>query len=430
MATDRIDLTQVQLYVPNADPILVNAEWEYTSSDLATGYSQQILRINDVFNRPRGYYTSNPDGLAADVATVKDALSQLQIMAVNGGVSANTPTSTKQYFLTTEMATNLDLLLRTFVAAGSTDPANDVTEAILLKWKDLSIQTPVIGDILRSAVNTLQGNRSIQALIELEYVRAGNELVNDQLGDLESGLTVNQKLIDLLGNLQQLRNNLVVLNRPTSNFAVIAGATTTNFPGKYEALASAHFQPPIFPIPPSTLIRYIPVSGTGNPFRTIPVSLSLRGQSIFQQLLGFQDSLARFLPSIARLVGATGVADPNSLYGRLKSVQNDLNTLFQFNGQAASLLSDPIQKATALYAYLTDRNDTANATLLNADGKTAGTGQQLVDLAITSAQNLNDTQKEAVRNFLFLFEEYYKSASAVLQRISQIIEKMAQNISR
>ena len=45
-------------------------------------------------------------------------------------------------------------------------------------------------------------------------------------------------------------------------------------------------------------------------------------------------------------------------------------------------------------------------------------------------QALIDVQKEDVRNFLFVFEEFYKSASAILQRISQMIEKMAQNISR
>jgi hypothetical protein len=46
--------------------------------------------------------------------------------------------------------------------------------------------------------------------------------------------------------------------------------------------------------------------------------------------------------------------------------------------------------------------------------------------AITAAQSTNDQQNEDVRNFLNLFEQYYKSASALLQAISQIIQKMAQ----
>jgi hypothetical protein len=49
-------------------------------------------------------------------------------------------------------------------------------------------------------------------------------------------------------------------------------------------------------------------------------------------------------------------------------------------------------------------------------------------LAITSAQGLNDTQTEQVRQYMFIFEEYYKSASALLNAITQIIQKFAQGI--
>lgn len=56
--------------------------------------------------------------------------------------------------------------------------------------------------------------------------------------------------------------------------------------------------------------------------------------------------------------------------------------------------------------------------------------QQAITNAITAGENLNDTQKDKVRQFMFVFEEYYKSASAILTKITQIIQRMAQGIAR
>jgi hypothetical protein len=77
-------------------------------------------------------------------------------------------------------------------------------------------------------------------------------------------------------------------------------------------------------------------------------------------------------------------------------------------------------------AWITDNyNKTATVGVTSA-----GLIQQHITDAITAGQSLNTTQTESVRNFLYLFEEYYKSASAVLQAISQLIQKMADGIAR
>lgn len=80
----------------------------------------------------------------------------------------------------------------------------------------------------------------------------------------------------------------------------------------------------------------------------------------------------------------------------------------------------------ALYLWLMDeQGDTGINPNLDE-----GEIQRNLAVATTAAQNLNDTQKEEVRRFLLVFEEYYKSASAILNKITQIIEKIAQGISR
>ena len=119
-------------------------------------------------------------------------------------------------------------------------------------------------------------------------------------------------------------------------------------------------------------------------------------------------------------------------YSKLKTISQDFDKLF------ARLSTDPNapipanstfsaqQKASALVRWIIDNYDKRQG----VDANLGGAAQQNVTFAITSAQSLNDTQKEDVRRFLFVFEEYYKSASAMLQAITQIIQKMAQGISK
>lgn len=56
--------------------------------------------------------------------------------------------------------------------------------------------------------------------------------------------------------------------------------------------------------------------------------------------------------------------------------------------------------------------------------------QRHLNTAVVAAQSLNDSQKEELRRRMFEFEEFYKSASSLISKITQIIEKLAQNISR
>jgi len=91
------------------------------------------------------------------------------------------------------------------------------------------------------------------------------------------------------------------------------------------------------------------------------------------------------------------------------------------------------------YHYMVGLNPVNSGAVLNplGDGYLAGSAnnaalagkfQQDITLAITAAQSLNNTQTEQVRAYMLNFEQFYKSASALLSAITQIIQNMAQNI--
>lgn len=402
----------------------IYAEYDYTDPSVAAEYYDQISILNAILNRD----TSTSPITATDVANVNAALAALQTLAING-LSANStanivpPVVTmKQYFLTSQMATNLDLLYRSFEAVGATGSPPSLNLTQLTQWKDLSTVSPVITDVLRAATYAAASNRSLQSLIELEYVKTGSDLIGDKLSGLNDALTITNSVLNSLANLQDIRNRMVVTTPsgytlPTS--AMInpdsdgsGGIHAADIMSAYRAAASLYFNQIVVP-------RVSPSLITGG-------ATTAAGDTVYNSLLAIQRSLLAFIPQLSGIIGSAGLIDSSSLYNRIKKISSDLSAMFQTAGQPAATLTSATDKANALQTYLLDNNVSA----FFVTGRSAGDGQSNLSFGVTAAQGLNDTQKEDVRRFLNVFEEYYKSASAILQRISQMIEKMAQNISR
>jgi hypothetical protein len=405
----------------------VYAEFDYTDPSVAAEYYQQIQVLNEIMNRSSA--TPPVTLTAADVANVNAALAALQTLATNGLQANSTanivpPVVTmKTYYLTTQMATNLDLLYRTFSAVGATGTSPPtVTLPQLKQWKDLSTVSTTIQDVLQAATYAAASNRSLQSLIELEYVKTGSDLIGEKLSGLNDALTVSNNVLNSLANLQDIRNRMVV-NQPVGYVFPTSIMIDPNSDGKsgihaadimsaYRGKASQYFNATIVPQVSPSLISGGATTATGD--------------ATYAQLLAIQKSLLAFIPALSAVIGSAGLADSNSLYNRIKKISQDFTDMFQNGGIAAASLTTATDKAKAMQTYLLDNNVSA----FKVTGHSTGDGQSDLSFGITAGQALNDTQKEDVRRFLNVFEEYYKSAASILQRISQMIEKMAQNISR
>ncbi|MEX1012457.1 MAG: hypothetical protein WDZ27_02050 [Waddliaceae bacterium] len=108
-----------------------------------------------------------------------------------------------------------------------------------------------------------------------------------------------------------------------------------------------------------------------------------------------------------------GRVDQESLLAKLQVVQNDIENAFNTTSSTEN----------ALRVWISDRYN-------QTDSESAGLIQRNITNAIVAAESLNDSQKSEVRRFLYVFEEYYKSSAAILQKITQLIERIAQGISR
>jgi|GEM_PF-2690682 len=483
---DPVNLDRIPVYgISNFSNLMtyIYTEYDYTnglmvSSGDGTGYNDYFQVIYQVYskgvqinyNAAGSFNSITPiNGTAisqADADAVADALRGLAALAVNGKtlpVDATRPdTPYKKYFLTVDMARNLDALYRTFVAAGidvnSVLAGGGITQIQLQNWKDLSILSSTTQTVMIDGANIPAGNRSLQALIELEYVKTANELINAKMTDLEKALSTTKNVLDTLTQLQQLHNQLTTVGKSSIEkfmFQLESGGqfVTFNYNKKvytyvdnsgnltevsidsgsewvekvWTKAASAYFGSPISPQIVSTYVTYNSIGQ--------PVTLLTAGLDAIKDLLRLKSSIAIELSNLDGITSAADKSNPASLFGRLKAVLSDLNSRLVYSGSGGPItlnstdLTGPTTRLLSAFSnWMLDSYD--KRTESGANAANAGRIQDNLTQALTAGQSLNDSQKQDVRNFLFIFEEYYKSASSILQAISQIITKMAQGIYR
>ncbi|MFV0339104.1 MAG: hypothetical protein ACK5MA_00530 [Parachlamydiaceae bacterium] len=456
----------------------VRYEFEKTSPVVAGVYLQQIQVLYNIFNTPTGTALDS-----ADVAAAQSAFLELQNLATgNAGVVQNPDGSLQVYYLTLDMLRPLDVLFRSFEAVGAGNPSAGLTLDQLNRWKDYSVVSPLIQNTLAQALNATATNRSIQSLVELDYVSAGNDLIAEKLSGLEGAITLTKDIMSVLTTIQNLRNGALTVHDRTdisapvpfdTNFNVVplgsaptfASREANAFQRSYLLYNSYYYTANVIPIPKDSLFSVMEgkygadwstVQPTGNivnsfdilsalyHFRPNPKILEMSvypgnagllsqsGVDLFKALVqqvlllsGYKGQLSARFPE--------QVGDANSLYTAISKIYTPLvETLDQENylsivRQGLTPGGFSPNDAKALFAWLVDNPDSKGA-ITGINGDAAGDIQDAINKSTVAGQALNDTQKENVRNFLFVFEEFYKSASAILQRLSQIIEKMAANI--
>lgn len=395
---------------------------DYTSGAVANEYSANVQTIYNLYNQTSPYTVTS-----GDVTNIQNAVTNLITLA-NTGNAGN--------YMTQQMASSVNLLLVSFQAVGATDPTA-INATQLQQWKDLSLTSSSIQNTMSAALGAVAANTSLQSMIELDYVTTGNNMINGQLTSLDNALNTTSSVLSSLTNIQNIMNDVTVNSvAPFSAGEAIgyvppgspAGTAALSYQSAYAILASAHFNQPVGIHVNSVLMTY----GANG----LPTGLTTAGLSVFNSLLALRNSLIAFLPGLSAAVGSA-VTDPNSLYGTVKKLITDFSQTFgistiitgtTYGIQPIGQVTSPTgaQEAQALYRYIVDNNTKT----FNTPGRVAGTNQQDLTTAITAAQGLNDTQKENVQQYLFIFQEFYKSASAMLQSITQIITDMAKHISQ
>lgn len=241
---------------------------------------------------------------------------------------------------------------------------------------------------------------TLQAMIELVYVKAANDIIYSNMTSLNSSLQVNKAVLDGLARLQTLHNAVKAQGKSAFDFDFAVNHNNQDYTKQYQSAASAFFNTPI----------------------QVVTDFSDYGNS--ERIWGDQvGSTYLYLKSALQLLSAItpSTNNPATLYQRVKTILSDLESADIENIGDSTV--GPIAHKHLRNIWLLDSyNVTAAASAVNA-----GNYQQNITNAITACQSLNTTQTEKVQSYLYLFQEYYKSATAMLSSITQIIQHMAQN---
>lgn len=214
---------------------------------------------------------------------------------------------------------------------------------------------------------------SEQAIIELLYVKTANDVLGSALGQLQGALQATTTIMQTLTALQNMKNSLQVENRTVAR-------PFPNTAADYIKFASANFGSSIKP--------------TLDP--------GFDSSSITR----LQQELQAELQALGPIVGTDAQNDPNGLYQQVQKVIDDISK------------SGPTRWVMDNF----DQNSTKSAS-------DQGKYQDDLTLAITASQSLSDAQKEQVQNYLFIFQEYYQSAGAMLTTLNSILKSITRNIS-
>jgi hypothetical protein len=234
---------------------------------------------------------------------------------------------------------------------------------------------------------------TLQALVELVYVRTANEIITSSLAALDTALETTQSSLTTLTGIQGLFNNVAVSKKGTFDFDYV-DTPTDDYSDDYTSAASAFFGTPIVPF--FSLSSGVPAS-TGSP----------QYPGFVSALDGYRSAL---MTEIAYLSTITvPLDDPNTLYTQLKYILSAL----------------PPSDFDAISKWILDGYGSIGVSGL----ANAGQFQTTLTNAMTAAQSLNNSQTQDVQRYLYLFQQYYQSAAAVLSAINQIITKMASNIA-
>lgn len=455
---------------------------EYIDQPVFAAYQDYMEAIKAIYDKR----ISNPDYngtplTAADYDNLINALNSLSDLAKNG-LRIQPSGSTLSYtgYMGKEMAQRLDLVMRSLQAAGinygaSTGLSDSQKIELIQNWQSLAgYGVEAILEEATAPPSSVYYTRSLQSMVELEYVKEGNDLIAINLSDLEETLRIDNDILKTLTVVQNISNQIKVENTGSPTFAFpptkngdlphLAQEIIGTLPGDdqdQESIREGYYQD--LGIAQQRALARNPVSQAeyeqftqeefdklstfadrirGNTdsngdeltkfMQLYKIAASAQFTQVFPTATPTSSALSELLTAktdlmnqLAQLEAAAPDASRsvvNSLAYFVYKVALDISAAFQgVNPSDISLMT------TALKKWILDNQDKA---INSTEGEKTGDIQQNITQAIQAAENLNDTQKEKVRNYMFIFEQFYRSSSAILQKVTQLIERMAQGISR
>lgn len=413
----------------------------FTSTEVKEEYERLMKELLALFNKP--VLTED------DYKKLQQTLNDLSILAKEG--DRQTPPS----YLTEKLAEKLQRVLDVMASAGIVagdilDPKDGLDRMNVLKnFEDMveGQKSPVkFTTIIEMALGDISyEDLSLQMLIYTQFILKGSEHFQSELKGLKDALETNASILSVLEKIKALRSgagggdvewtnyNKPRLDRYIEQYGLKDGTA------KYQAdlmqwqYAYQRNMLPELERATKPVIPYIEVTS-----KTIQDLLKYR-----QDLKNERDKLKALLESATGEDKAQLERATNDLLDNIEKVIADLDNVFKdldaaFPGGEPPIV-DPSQGGSIeqymkdTQAYYEAASKATYTWLLDGRDQVGGKGGNFannLNNAATSAQTLNDNQKDELNKVNFAYEQFIKIATSLLTTLNDIIKKLASNIAR
>ncbi len=264
-------------------------------------------------------------------------------------------------------------------------------------------------------------DHTLNAYVELVYIRFGNQMITVQLSQLQAALSSTDNAVNTLKDITAMRNYAVVqlpqltfedfakdFNPDTGQYQQGYGQGFTydkkyDNPDAYEKAFNQvtdaydkYKKDNLF-----NQFGYNGVAWTAN---------SPDFQSWANSMMVYKQNLETVLTSLDGQMTNDQKADPNGMYAKLQAVYDSMpNSAADFEGW----------KAWAMDGY------GINGQSATGGGKIS----QLLDSATNATTSFMNTTTETLQRFLNIMEQYYKSANEILKTTTDNIKTYARGIA-
>ncbi len=374
-------ITDVPILIDGVGTVNVSHD---TTQDVVDVYNTNFNVVTTVFNTIPGNVT------AAEADSLNTAVTNLLNLAKNGiAQPPQNGINVGPSLITSDMGQQIDLLVRSLASVGMSPGGATVTG--ILRWQDLT----GLSQILATGADAGNRNRSLQALLELEYVGTGNQVLGDQLNSLYQAMTTTQGVTQTLTSLLNIHN--MIMPEPRTLISTIP--TSSN---AYDSLANALYQHPL-----ALQVNWASQS---------PANVVAQMSQLRTALASELSQLNQLNPPA--LVSGVAQYTTGSVAQTVSAVLTNMQSTF-----------GSVVTVKGLENWILDGYASANFGSSSVPTN-QGAIQSNLDAALLASTNINNTQQQDFQRYLFVFQEFYQSASSMLTTITQDINQMAQNIGR
>lgn len=426
---------------------------EYTSAEMKAKYDEYIKAIQDIFNQAG-------DPTAEDLKKLQDLMIKLRDLANTGTVQNG-----KTFYMDKNMLDGLKTVFETLNSMGLTIPETgpmpilspSEIEVALLAMKTLkeyslekSGQNITFDTVLLNALKGSVGaDKTLQAMLETDFVRGINADFSKKLSALEEKLQSTDKVLKQLKALQDLLNQVTV---PKIEDYKMPPEVIFDIPYdlrmKIEDLDSSTKNNP------TKLVEWVKQNGAkytdmskeyfSESIPSLPIAADLMTNGA--TLLKYREDLKKLIDELK--AAGQDPTEEGTLANDLTKVLNTINDSYKSYDQllAAALAKNPNAKPEdiinpnspyfdagvqgafekATYFWIADGRSKVKGDAIIVPGST----QNIISNGTTNAQYLGDELKDELRTQQSAYEEFQKLANSLMDALSKIIQKFAQGAAR